>query len=196
MGDYAGHSPQLVLLRVPTSSRTARFFPSLSKNLLIATTTAQLAAMEVPWRAPSSGMRLTRPNSRMTTHTLARTEPAKSPHTPDKSTPLATRLSLRNPHLHSWPPLRLAQHLSLSRLTRWPSRCTRMVFSTPPNAEPNSTTVSSPSATEPRMAKTTTSLRTPGAPPGVTRDTSRSPTTEMVTVSAVSSSAPSAQPCE
>merc|ERR1712007_140246 len=73
-----------------------------------------------------------------------------------------------------------------SRLTRPPSRPTNLESSTPKPAEPNLTTVSSPSATEPRTDRTTTLSRTPGTPPGETRDTSRSPTTVMEMVSAES----------
>merc|ERR1712100_531360 len=80
-----------------------------------------------------------------------------------------------------------------------PSRPTRL-FSNPippvllphPLAELNSTTVSSPSDTEPKVDKTTSSSRTLGDQPGEIRDTSRS----VLTMSAVSLLNHHSQPSE
>merc|ERR1712004_949195 len=82
---------------------------------------------------------------------------------------------------------------SPSRPTGLPSSTTPLVSSTPLLAEPTSTMVSSPSDTETTTARITTWSRTPGEAAGVTLDTLRSPTTEMVQVSAVSRWLPSAQ---
>merc|ERR1712183_1139253 len=168
--DHAGLSPPLVLWRAATRSRLETLSPFLSKNLSIVTTTDPWAALEVPWKVPSNGSSPTKLNWSLLTNTLARTEPAWNPHTKDSSTPPATKLSQPTPPLPSWPP-------SLSKLTRWSSRCTRLVFLTAPSAEPTSTTVSSPSDTEAKTDKTTTWSRTPGVHPGVRTDTSRLPTT-------------------
>merc|ERR1711920_1076727 len=72
--DHAGPSPQLVLSKVLTSLPLASSFPSLSRNLSTATTTAPRAATVAPWRVPSTGGRPTRPILRVTTNTLARPE--------------------------------------------------------------------------------------------------------------------------
>merc|ERR1712014_449013 len=72
----------------------------------------------------------------------------------------------------SRPPLTSSQSPSPLRLTRWPSRCTPLVSSLEPTAEPTSTTVSSPSAMVLKTALSTSLARTPGAQPGETRDTS------------------------
>merc|ERR1712226_292807 len=66
------------------------------------------------------------------------------------------------------------QYLLPSRPTNSPSKDTPVVSSLEPPAEPNSTTVSSPSDTETSLDKTTTSSRTPGDHHGVSTDTSRS----------------------
>merc|ERR1711998_6985 len=67
------------------------------------------------------------------------------------------------------------------RPTRWSSSNTTPVSSRDPLAEPLSTTVSSPSDTEPSPAKNTSSSRTPGVPPGETRATlSSDPATSAV----------------
>merc|ERR1711990_1085524 len=77
-------------------------------------------------------------------------------------------LSPMSPHLppNSRLPSPKPQSPSPSRPTNLPSNSTAVV-SSPPDAEANSTTVSSPSYTEPRTDKSTSSSRTPGAPHGV-----------------------------
>merc|ERR1712084_113683 len=123
---------------------------------------------------------------KLTTNTPPRLAPATLPTTPDSSTQPDSSKSLLTPHLLSWPPLSKDQLQLPSRLTRLLSKPTSLESSTAKLAEPSLTTVSSLSDTEPRTARTTTSSRTPGTPPGVTKDTSRLPTTVMAKVSAVS----------
>merc|ERR1711998_200141 len=65
---------------------------------------------------------------------------------------------------------------------KWPSKLTPVVLS-PPDVEPNLTTVSSPSDTEPWTELSTLSSRTPGVHLGVMRDTSESPLTTTLAVS-------------
>merc|ERR1719232_288552 len=73
-----------------------------------------------------------------------------------------------------WRPSSLRdQSPSPSRPTREPSRPTPPE-SSPQDAEPTSTTVSSASDGEPMATRSTGSSRTPGAHPGVTTDTSSS----------------------
>merc|ERR1712084_1545 len=123
---------------------------------------------------------------KLTTNTPPRLAPATLPTTPDSSTQPDSSRSLLTPHLPLWPPFRPDQPQLPSRLTRLLSKPTSLEYSTAKLAEPSLTTVSSLSDTEPRTARTTTSSRTPGTPPGVTTDTSRLPTTVMAKVSAVS----------
>merc|ERR1711934_402726 len=80
----------------------------------------------------------------------------------------------------------------MGRLTNPSSRCAPAVSSTLPLAEPSSTTPSLLLDTDPRGARSTTSLETPGPLPGETKDTSRSPPSQAP-VSAVSSSMLSTQ---
>merc|ERR1712151_98554 len=101
------------------------------------------------------------------------------------SNALATLTLLLAPPADLWPPSRLPQPLLPFRPTSLSSKCTTEVFLTLPSAEPNLTTVSSQSAMELKTARTTTSLRTPGAHLGEIKDLSRLPITEMVMVSAV-----------
>merc|ERR1712166_774174 len=83
------------------------------------------------------------------------------------------------------------QPLLPSRPAREFSKTTLPVSSTPPLAEPMSTTQSSLLDGEPKTTETTLSSRTLGEPHGETRDTSRLPLlTELV--SAVSTRTPSA----
>merc|ERR1712100_579164 len=70
-------------------------------------------------------------------------------------------------------PLLRDQSLLPSRPTSSSSRCTPTV-SSPTDVARISTTVFSPSDTEPRADKSTSSSRTPGVPHGETKDTSRS----------------------
>merc|ERR1712146_790504 len=70
---------------------------------------------------------------------------------------------------------------------------TEAVSSTPPPAQPDSTTPSPSLDTETRVARTTTSSETPGDPDGVTRATSRS-LLAMVLVSAVANKALTSPP--
>merc|ERR1719231_2120707 len=82
-----------------------------------------------------------------------------------EETPLVLNSKLPSPR---------AQSLSPSRLINSPSRDTPVV-SSPLDAEPSSTTVSSLSDTVDLDPRNTSSSRTPGEPHGETLDTSRSP---------------------
>merc|ERR1712176_422406 len=171
--DHAGHSPPLVPWRDVNSSRPELLPPFPNRNSLTATISDPRDATVVPWLEPSSGTSLTRPKLKLTTSTPPRLAPATLPTTLDSSTPPDSSKSLLTPHPLSWPPSRLDQPQLPSKLTRLLSR-------------PTSPASSTPRLTEPRTARTTTSSRTPGTPPGVTTDTSRLPTTVMAPVSAVS----------
>merc|ERR1712032_1450870 len=79
-------------------------------------------------------------------------------------------------------PLPRDQSLLPLRLTNSHSRAT-LAVSSPPDAEPNSTTVSSPLDTVPLTVPITSSSRTLGEPHGETRDTLESPQTSAVSPS-------------
>merc|ERR1712071_359606 len=90
------------------------------------------------------------------------------------------------------PPLPTDQSLLPSKPIKWPSNLTLPV-SSPPDAELNSITVSSPSDTEPLTDKTSSSARTPGDQAGEMPVTLES---EPPTTSAVSSTLPPTHPHE
>merc|ERR1712070_1273461 len=129
--------------------------PSPSNNSSTATRLTK-AATVVSWTTPSNISSPTHFNSSLPTHTPVKMEAALT------SNPLVLVKLLdspMSPHLppNSRPPSRPTKPLSNSTL----------VVSSPPDAVANSTTVSSPSDTEPRTEPTTSSSRTPGAPHGV-----------------------------
>ena len=147
-----------------------------------------------PWPSPSCTPRCTHSRLSKTTHTSLKAKRALT---------LRPRVSLEPSHLLPFQPeIQLNSRLpSLGdqsplplRPTRLSSKCTLVVFSLPPLAEPPSTTVSLLSVTEPSPAKTTSSSRTPGVLPGELLDTSRSE--PPAPTSAVSSLLPPTQPSE
>merc|ERR1712070_229194 len=138
--------------------------PSPSNNSSTATRLTK-AATVVSWTTPSNISSPTHFNSSLPTHTPVKMEAALT------SNPLVLVKLLdspMSPHLppNSRPPSPRPQSPSPSRPTKPLSNST-LVVSSPPDAVANSTTVSSPSDTEPRTEPTTSSSRTPGAPHGV-----------------------------
>merc|ERR1711957_1077791 len=133
-------------------------------------------------------------NSSLSTLTRVETEPAsRAPRLTPPSRPHPTPTSPATASVPSLLPSLRDLPLSPSRLTNPPSRPTNPESFPALPVEPTLTTVSSPSDTVPSLAKTTTSLRTPGVPAGDLRDTSRSEgRTELV--SAVSRKTPSVPP--
>ena len=196
--DHAGLSVPPLVLRTPTSKRLVNFSPSLSNNSFPASHTAMAATVDGNTE-PSSTSRSTDKPSSLNTHTPLDTEP---PAPASRILPNSVRsLSPDTSPLEetAFPNLRLpltrTSSPSPSRPTNQSSKCTTAVSSTPPLAEPNSTTPSLPLDTVPRVARTTTSSETPGVLPGETKVTSRSPPSRDQ-VSAVSRCNPSTQPCE
>merc|ERR1712083_91359 len=198
--DLAGPSPLPVLLSVLTRLRLATSSHTLRCSSSTVTTASPRTwdATVVLWTRPS-------PMPNPTPSPLR-----KPTHTP-QNTPRVTLPSLRVPPLRLQPssmsrrttqmPSRLSstriQSPSPSRPTRWSSRDTRLESSPVTSAEPTLITVSSQSATELKTEPHTTLSRTPGTPPGETRDTSRSASkTELVSAVSRADHLPSQPPTE
>ena len=168
----------------PSNPSTEWFYENLrEKNdkefLLGRTLTGPHLDKHTPRTTPSPTLRRPHSSKSLTTHTLPETEPAKPPK-PRKSEPLLDSPMLPKLLLNSRLPSTSPPSQLPSKPTKWPSKCTPQV-SSPPDAEPTLTTVSSPSDMVPSTDKTTSSSRTHGVHHGETKDTSESePTTFAV----------------
>merc|ERR1719313_752554 len=165
--DHAGLSPPPVPSRDPCSSPPEPSSPTLSSSSSIAPSKTA-AAMVVSWTTPSSTLSPTHSCLSPSTHTRADRELASSFRPKVRVSSSPSRMSAETPRVISseLPSARVQSPLP-SRPTSSPSRAT-LVVSSPTDAEPTSTTVSSPSDTELRAAKSTSSSRTPGVHHGVT----------------------------
>merc|ERR1712032_255 len=180
---HAGLSPPLVPLKDLFSSPPVLSNPSPSNSSLTALSRTTVATV-VLWTMLSSTSSPTHSCLRMPTHTPPdRDIPANTFH-PRVSVRLnPSRMSQETPLDNSSRlPLPRDQSLLPLRLTNSHSRATLAVLS-PPDAEPNSTTVSLPLDTVPLTVPITSSSRTLWEPHGETRVTLESPQTSAVSPS-------------
>merc|ERR1712021_242930 len=145
----------------PTPSNNSSIAPPLT-----------LDAMVVLWTTLSNTSRLPHSNMRMTTPTMP--EDTDAPTSNPRHTVLSkvTTMLPKDPKPNLRLPSPKDQSPLPSKPIKWPSKDTPVV-SSPQDVDPNSTTVSSLSDTEPRTDKTSSSSRTPGEQAGESTDTSR-----------------------
>merc|ERR1711871_25791 len=171
--DRAGPSPPPVPSRVPTRLLAETSSLSLSKTSspAIRSTTD---ARAVSWTTPSNGSNRTEESApKLTTHTPLEPdhpERARRPARTKLPSPVS-RMSQARTRMPSPQPSPSSPSLSPSRPTSRHSSSTSPESSPPQPAVPSSITVFLPSDTEPSTERSTGRSRTPGAQPGVTKDT-------------------------
>ena len=132
---HAGHSQQLVPLKVDTSWDMVLFSHSQNNNLSIASQTMEVA-MVVLLKMPSPTPKETTSSKKVTTHTEL---PAMAAHTTDKEVllvPLDTTDSLLT-ETNSTLPSKTVPFPSWSKPTKLSSKATEVESSTQAHAEPN-----------------------------------------------------------
>ena len=180
--DHAGPFPLLLPLRVPISSKQVSLFHSLSSNSLTVTPNPMVATVDgnpTLSTGPTPMVRILR----ATTFTQQKPGHVKKTSTNLWLMSSPTRLSPNIPLHNSRPPLLNNLSQWLLRLIDLFSNNISQVFWTPRLAEPILITLSLQSVMEPRTARITISLETPGVHPGEIKDTSRlQPLMELVSV--------------
>jgi hypothetical protein len=181
--DHAGLSPPLVLLKELNSLPLVNLLHYLNNNSLIAHHPSETkVAMEVLWTVLSNTLSKTHSKLKLLIHTQLLMEPANT--LPQREL-VKSNHSLMLPQtmlLNSRLPLTSPQLLLPLKPINTPSKHTP-VESLLKDAEPTSTTESSPSDMELKVDKITSSLKTHGVLHGEIKDTSKS----EQTMSAVSS---------
>merc|ERR1712127_345996 len=157
--------PSTLTGELPEPSKTSPSSSSLTAAHTI--TVATVASTPTPGPTSNHTVRCSLPS----THTLEDRHLAEI-KTPAKSESAIGKLFPEAPSYSIRLPLTLVSFPSLSLPETDLSRCTEAVSSTTHHAQPRSTTPSLWSVMVTRVAKTTGSLETPGAPTGVTKVTS------------------------